>query len=656
MAEEKPEKGQKKVTIEPGLQGLVDSMNEQGIDHCWVRHKKQSPRCKFGSDGICCRICFMGPCRITKKADRGVCGADANTIAARNFVRMIAGGAAAHSDHGRDVAHVFLETAKGNIKGYQIKDTQKLMDVAGYLGVETEGKSLQEVAVEVGEVCFDEFGQQHGHIRFTERAPKARQEVWKKFGATPRGVDREIVEIMHRTHIGVDQHYKSLMLQGTRCALGDGWGGSMIATELQDILFGQPWHMRSKINLGVLKEDHVNIVVHGHEPVLSEMIVVAANEADMIKLAKDKGAAGINLAGMCCTANEILMRHGIPVAGNFLFQEAAIATGAVEAMIVDVQCIMQGLQQVTNCFHTKLITTSPKGRIPGATHMEFDEERPLETAREIVRAAVENFPNRHGRTNIPNDVQDLVAGFTHESVVHMLGGSFRTGYRPLNDNIVGGRVLGIAGVVGCNNVKTLHDQFHTEVVKELVKNNVLVLQTGCSAMACGMADMMRPESAEKYAGEGLAEVCRAVGIPPVLHCGSCVDNSRLLIAASGVVKEGVADRDVFLGEDISQLPLAGAAPEWMSEKAISIGHYFVASGVYTVFGIGLPVNGAPEFADYLFGGIEADLGARWAVAETPQEMAGMMIEHIASKRRELGIDKKKERVLYDMEMRRQLEV
>ncbi len=651
MAEEK-----KKRTVVEGLQGLIDHMDEEGIEHCFKRHDLQSPRCKFGSEGVCCRICYMGPCRITKKAERGVCGADANTIAARNFIRMIAGGAAAHSDHGRDVAHVFLETAKGNIKGYQIKDRQKLMDVAGYLGIETEGKDLQKIAIEVGEVCLAEFGKQHGHIKFCERAPKKRQEIWKKLGVTPRGVDREIVEIMHRTHMGVDQYYHSLIMQGTRCALGDGWGGSMIATELQDILFEQPWHLRSTVNLGVLKPDYVNIVVHGHEPILSEMIVVAANEPDMIKLAKDKGAAGINIAGICCTANEILMRHGIPIAGNFLFQEFAIATGVVDAMIVDVQCIMQGLSQLQNCFHTKLITTSPKGRIPGATHIEFDEENPLETAREIVRAGVENFPNRRGEPRIPDEKQTVVAGFTHESVIHMLGGSFRTGYRPLNDNIINGRVFGIAGVVGCNNVKFTHNEFHTEVVKELVKNNVLVLQTGCSAIACGMAELMVPEAAERFAGEGLAEVCRTVGIPPVLHCGSCVDNSRLLIAASGVVNEGVADKDVFLGEDIADLPMAGAAPEWMSEKAISIGHYFVASGVFTVFGIGLPVTGAPEFSQYLFAEIEKDLGGKWAVAKTPKEMAEMMLDHIAEKRRALGIHKKKERVLYDMEMRRQLEV
>ena len=649
-------RGAQRSSIHQGLESLVREMDAKEIDHCWSRAARQRPQCKFGSEGICCRICFLGPCRITLKADKGICGADANTIAARNFVRMIAAGAAAHSDHGREVAHIFLETAKGNIKDYHIKDKQKLLDVAGYLGVEVEGKNFQQIAVEVGEKCLDEFGKQHGHIKFTERAPKARQDVWKKYGILPRGVDREIVEIMHRTHMGVDQDYKNIIRQGSRAALGDGWGGSMIATELQDILFGQPWHLRSTVNLGVLKEDYVNIIVHGHEPILSEMVVMAASEPEMLKLAKDVGAKGINLAGICCTANEILMRHGIPLLGNLLFQEAAMATGAVDAMIVDVQCIMQGLVRVAECFHTKLITTSPKAKIEGATHIEFDEEKPLDCATEIVRTAIENFPNRRGGPNIPQEKQELVAGFTHESVIHMLGGSFRTGYRPLNDNIINGRIHGIAGVVGCNNTKCVHDYFHTEVVKGLIAHNVLVLQTGCSAISSGMAELMVPEAAEKYAGEGLAEVCRAVGIPPVLHCGSCVDNSRLLIAASGVVEEGLADKSVFLGEDTSQLPLVGAAPEWMSEKAISIGHYFVATGCAVVFGMGLPVTGAPELSKYLFEDIDDELGGKWAIAKTPREMVEFMVDRIQRNREALGIHKAKERVLYDMEMRRKLEV
>ena len=515
--------------------------------------------------------------------------------------------------------------------------------------IDIEDKEIEEIALEVGEKALGEWGKQEGEQVMCKRAPLKRQEVWRKNNIMPRGIDREIVEIMHRTHMGVDQDYKNLISQGSRAALGDGWGGSMLATELQDIMFGTPVPVRGSIDLGVLKEDEVNVVVHGHEPLLSEMIVVASQYPEMIELAKQKGAKGINLAGMCCTANEMLMRHGIPIAGNFLQQEMAIVTGVVDAMIVDVQCEMQSIHDVAQCYHTKVITTSPKAKISGAQHIEFDEHNPIETAKEIVTAAIENYSNRKGEGQIPDIKCDTVVGFSHETINYLLGGMFRASYKPLNDNIINGRIRGIAGVVGCNNVRTPHDAAHLTLIKELIKNDVIVLTTGCSAMACGKAGLLLPEAAAKYCGPGLASVCETVGIPPVLHMGSCVDNSRILIAAAAVVKEG------GLGDDISDLPAAGAAPEWMSEKAVSIGHYFVASGVYTVFGVTFPTTGSDELTDYLFNGLEEELGGKWDFVEDPIEMAHKMIAHIDKKREALGINKARERVLMDMEMRRELE-
>ncbi len=495
-----------------------------------------------------------------------------------------------------------------------------------------------------------EFSKQEGELLFIKKAPKKRQELWRKLGVIPRGIDREIVEIMHRTSIGVDMDYRNLLLQGTRAALGDGWGGSMIATELQDILFGTPIPRVAKVNLGVLREDEVNIIVHGHEPLLSEMIVIASQDKELLNLAKAKGAKGINIAGICCTANEILMRHGIPIAGNMLQQELALTTGAVDAMVVDVQCIMQSLPEVAQCYHTAIITTSPKAKMPKAIHIQFDEHNALDSAKKIVKEAIERFPKRKkAQVYIPKEEVDLVAGFSHETISYLLGGTFRASYRPLNDNIINGRIRGVAGVVGCNNPKVTHDESHLAMVKELIKNDVLVLQTGCSAIACAKAGLMDPVKGLEYAGHGLREVCETVGIPPVLHMGSCVDNSRILIAATAVVKEG------GLGDDISDLPVAGAAPEWMSEKAISIGQYFVASGVFTVFGVTWPTLGSEALTKHLFEEHEEMLGGKWAFEEDPIKAAQMMLKHIDSKRKALGIDKSRERVLFDMAMRRGLE-
>jgi len=646
-------------SIDQATVEMINKAAQDGVRVVFERAETIKP-CPIGAEGSCCSLCAMGPCRVPlpkgreetpeeKKKRTGVCGATAETIAARNFVRKIAAGAAAHGDHGRRVTEAFLLTAKGEAPDFEIKDEQKLLQLALDIGIDIGDRSNNEIAIDIGEALIKEFGKQEGELLFLKRAPLKRQELWRKLGVAPRGIDREVVETMHRTHMGVDQDYHNLLLQGTRAALADGWGGSMIATELQDVMFGNPAPVYSQINLGVLKEDEVNLIIHGHEPHLAEILAVVAQDPEMIEYAKSKGAKGINLAGMCCTANEILMRHGVPIAGNFLQQELAIVTGAVEAMVVDVQCIMQGLVDVASCFHTKIITTDPRAKIEGATHMEFDERKAAESAKNILRTAIDNFPNRGKNVRIPNNKTDLIAGFSHETINYLLGGMFRASYRPLNDNIINGRIRGVAGVVGCNNVRVTHDDVHVTMVKELIKNDVLVLQTGCAAMACAKAGLMTPEAAVKYAGEGLASVCEAVGIPPVLHLGACIDNSRILIAATAMVKDG------GLGDDISDLPAAGAAPEWMSEKAITIGQYFVGSGVFTVFGVTWPTLGSKEVTEYLFKDFEKMYGGMWAFEPDPIKAAGLMIEHIDKKRKALGIDKARERVLYDMAMRRELE-
>jgi anaerobic carbon-monoxide dehydrogenase catalytic subunit len=657
----------REVTIDPATAMMIERAAELQIETIFDRAQTMKA-CNIGIQGTCCKNCSQGPCRLPlpksgiegEDTRKGLCGATAQTIASRNFARMVAAGAAAHSDHGRGVAETFLAAARKETHDYKIQDTKKLLEIAPDYGVEITVKGengevldrdIDEIAVEVGEVALAQWGQQSGEIITVKRAPQPRYELWKKLGVVPRGIDREIVEIMHRTHMGVDQHYENMVEQCTRAALADGWGGSMIATDLQDVLFGCPYPLKSSANLGILREDHVNIIIHGHEPLLSEMIVQAAELPEMVAYAKEKGAKGIQLGGICCTANEILIRHGVPLAGNYLQQELAIITGAVEAMVVDVQCIMENVANVAKCFHTKIITTNPRARIASGdtVHIEFDEHTAFDDAKRIVRTAIDNFPNREKQVMIPKNSSELIAGFSYEAINYHLGGTFRGSYTPLNENIINGRIRGIGGVVGCNNARTMHDEGHLTVVKELIKNDVIVLTTGCNAITCGKAGLLTPEAAKVYCGPGLAEVCETVGIPPVLHMGSCVDNSRILMAAAEVVKAG------GLGNDVSDLPAAGSAPEWMSEKAISIGHYFVASGVYTVFGVNLPVTGAPVFQKHLFEDMEKIYGGMWDLEADPVEHARKMIAHIDKKRKALGIDKARERVLMDMADRQKLE-
>ncbi|RLB69906.1 MAG: carbon-monoxide dehydrogenase catalytic subunit, partial [Deltaproteobacteria bacterium] len=585
----------------------------------------------------------------------GVCGATIDTIQARNFARMVVSGAAAHTDHGMAMLDLFKEVVHGKITDYTIKDVDKLKYVCSEIGIattveedgEVKDREVKEMALELAEELEKTYIQLEGEIPFMKRVPEKTLEDWRELGIVPRGAMRELMEMMHRTHIGVDQHYENIAQQFQRTALSDGWGGSMVATELSDILYGTPKAIHAMTDMGCLDEESVNVIIHGHEPNLFESMIDACNDPKNIEKAKAAGAKGIVLGGMCCSGAEVMMRHGIPHIGNFLSAEPVIVTGAVDAMGVDIQCIMQGLAPLSECYGTKFVTTNTRAHIEGAIHVQLEEDNPRKCVDKIVDMAIERFKNRTKPVEIPKKKQISISGISHEYINYVLGGTYRASYTPLNDNIINGRIRGLAGVVGCTNPRVKHDWVHVEVVKELIKNNVLVLQTGCSAISLAKAGLMTPEAA-KFCGDGLAEVCETTGLPPVLNVGSCVDNSRILIAGAEVVKTG------GLGERISDVPMAGSAPEWMSEKAISIGQYFVSSGVYTVFGATFPVTDNTKFKDLLFKGLEEQHGGMWDFAKDPYEHAQKMIDHIDKKREALGIHEKKERKLFDMADRREL--
>ena len=644
-------------SIDPCAVELLAYAEQCGIETAFSRSDSVKP-CPIGAEGACCKICSMGPCRLKSKegedAIKGVCGAGLPTVTARNIARMVAGGTAAHSDHARDIANTLLAACTGEAKDFKIKDVAKLMAVATKLGIDTADKTKEEVGKELAEMVLADFGRQKGEVSYVRAATKKRQEIWRDLKLVPRGVDREITELMHRTTMGVDADPEDILDSALRVSLADGWLGSMVGTDFSDILFGTPKPIKSEDTLGAFRKEYVNVVVHGHEPTLSEMIVVASEEPDMIEYAKSKGAAGINLTGMCCTSNEILVRHGIKSAGGFLNQELGLLTGAVEAMVVDVQCIMPGIAAVANKFHTKVVTTSPKCRIPGVTHVEYDEHRALEVAKEILRLASDNFVNRPSDTRIPTVSNTMVAGFSHEYIEYMQGGRFRKSFRPLNDAIISGRIRGLVGIVGCNNPRVDQDLLHDYLVREFIANDVLVVQTGCGAHASAKAGLMRPEIME-LAGPGLRQVCEAIGIPPILHMGSCVDNSRILTVLTAVAQEG------GLGDDISDIPVVGIAPEWMSEKALAIAFYAVASGLYVIFGVESPIKASPTIQNIMSEKWEKKLGGKMEFIIDKEEIFRAALEHIDKKRDALKLRKYEkgsfgvEKVLMDMADRRKLE-
>ena len=613
-------------TIDENAKPLLEMTMRDGIETVWDRYEMQQPPCKYCEAGLSCARCTMGPCRIIPPHRiRGVCGADADLIVARNLLDTIATGSAAHSDHGRDIVETLYLVGTGKTKDYGIADPEKLKKLSAEFGISIAGKTSEKLAAELGRAMLEEYGMVKNTLQMLNRAPKATRDIWTKLGISPRGIDREVVDCMHRVQMGVGADYTGMLLQGLRCSLSDGWGGSMMGTDISDVLFGTPTIKSSTMNLAVMKADHVNISVHGHNPVLSEVIVKAVADPELKALAQKYGAKGINLVGMCCTGSELLMRKGIPMTGNHLNQELIIATGALEAMVVDYQCIFPSLPRTASCFHTLIISTSSKATIPGSYFFDFHAENAYLTAKAIVRMAVENFKNRNPqRVIIPGEPVPVMTGFSNEAIKNALGGSFK----PLIDIIAAGKIRGAVGIVGCNNPHVKHDFGHITLTKELIKRNILCVETGCAAIASGKAGLLRPEAAS-LAGDDLHAVCESLKIPPVLHMGSCVDNSRILVLA--------AELAGALNVPIHKLPIAGAAPEWYSQKAVSIGAYFVASGVYTVLGVMPHIAGSPAVVSLLTQGLKGAVNASFSVEPDPVKASVLISDHIERKRTELGI-------------------
>ncbi|MCD8015218.1 MAG: anaerobic carbon-monoxide dehydrogenase catalytic subunit [Lachnospiraceae bacterium] len=619
--------------FEAATNRLLETGAKVGADAYQFRVKNQTPHCKFGEQGVCCRICTMGPCRITPKAPRGICGCDAHGIVGRNYLRFTAGGAATHSDHGREICHtLYCTSPDGN---YKVKDSEKLIRIAKEWGVETEGKDIYDLAHEMAVLAMGEYGKVFGYQNFLKRAPKHTQEIWEREEIQPRAIDREVSCSMHMTHMGCSSKPEALIRQSLRAGLSDGWGGSMAGTEFSDVLFGTPKPIDTEANLGVMVEENVNIVVHGHDPSLSEMICEYADDPEMIAYAKEMGAKGITVSGVCCTSNEVAMRRGIPMAGNFLQQENVILTGACEAIVVDVQCIFPAIGPLAKCFHTKFVTTSAIAQMPESDYIRFSPENAGENAKAIVKMAIENFKNRKPElVHIPQMKQKATVGYSFEAIVKTLDTVTNsqvdvTGTtKPLIECVKSGVIRGAVAMVGCNNPKVRPDTAHIELMKKLIENDIIIVASGCSAQAAAKAGLM-DKRAKDLCGAGLKRVCELADIPPVLHMGSCVDISRMMILVSELSKDS--------GWNISELPVVGCAPEWMSEKAVSIGNYVVATGIDTFLGVDPYASGSSEVEGLLQGGIRDWVEACYTVETDIDKLVDKMIDRIEEKRTALGI-------------------
>ncbi len=641
MAKKEDLREQEAKSSDPAVQSMLDLSQKEELSTIWDRYQAQQPQCGFGSLGVCCKICMQGPCRIDPFGESptlGACGADADIIVARNLIRSIAAGTAAHSGHAKHLAHILYKSAQGEREDYPIKDPNKLRTVAGRLGLETEGKEDSQLALEVGKAALGEFSEKEEPTTWAATTlTEGRINKAVEMGVVPRGIDSMISDIMHRTHYGNDAEITNLILGGIRCSLAD-LASCYLATDLSDILFGTPQPVKTEANLGVLKEDSVNIALHGHNPALSDIIVQVAQE--MNEEAKNVGASGgINLVGICCTGNEVLMRHGIPPLTHSVSQEMAIVTGALEAVVVDYQCILPALSSLSECYHTRVITTMPNNKIKGVQHVEIDEAEAREGARKIIRMAIEAYRQRNPeRVNIPEHKAVTYAGFSTEAIVGALSQVDSSDpLKPLLDHISAGNIQGVCLFAGCNNVKVTQDQNFVTIAKNLARKNVLMLATGCGGGAFARHGLLTPEATEDFAGEGLKGVLTAVGeaaglggpLPLILHIGSCVDNSRAVQLAVALANK--------LGVDIDKLPVVASAPEPTAEKAISIGTWAVTGGLPTHLGVVPPVLGSKAVTELLTEKARELFGGYFIVETDPDQASEKIYQEIQQRRKGLGL-------------------
>lgn len=627
-------------TADPAAREVLEKASKEAVETGWDRFQAMQELCAFGELGLCCRHCMMGPCRIDPFGEgpqKGICGISADGMVARNLCRMVSSGTSAHGDHGAHIREVLHAIREGREMAFHVTDAGKLERLAKSLGVFTDG-DLGHTLGELLSIIDRTYSNFSGECDWWAHIlPEKRLARLRELNLLPPGVDPVIRETMHRTHVGVDADPVNLIMGGLKCALADFLCMDM-ASNMSDILLGTPGLTMSRANLGVLDAEAVNIAVHGHNPLVVESIL--RRVPHLQEQAREAGAKnGLNIVGICCTGNEVLHRHGTPLATNFASQELAILTGALDAMVVDVQCVMPSLAAVCKCQHTRLFTTAAIARIPGAEHIEMNPENAGESADRILSLAIEAFRGRYPRkVDIPAITQEALVGFSVETILEILGKvDPEDPLAPFMEKIAEGSVFGAVLMAGCNNYKVPQDSAFISLSRRLAAENVLVLATGCAAGALAKAGLMSPTATRELCGSPLMEVLQALGrasgrdepLPPVWHMGSCVDNSRAARLAFALANK--------MGVDVSQLPLVASAPEAMSEKSMSIGMCAVALGLTTHLGVVPPVMGGKSVTRFLTENAQDVLGACFIVETDPDAAFQKIMETLTRKRLELGL-------------------
>ena len=615
-------------TPDPAVREMILRQNQLGFDTTFDRFDSQQPQCGFGMAGICCKICNMGPCKITSKSPKGVCGADADLIVARNLLRSAAAGAAQHGMHGRAVILSLKWAAEGKLD-LPILGQQKIKDTAKAFGIKTERRSIKKIASELADVLLEDMSRTvPGDYKIIEAlGSEERKKVWKELDILPISAYHEVFEAYHKTGVGTDGDWKSIMQQFLRCGLAFTYSGVVSTSIATDGLFGVGDRVTSKVNIGALKKGYVNIAVHGHLPTLVSEIVRVGQEEKFINLAKEAGAKGIRFYGICCSGLSAMYRYaGVIPLSNAVSAELVLGTGALDLWIADVQDVFPSIMEVAKCFRTTVVTTSESARLPGAERFEYDHHHSnigetRELAEKIVLRGIESFKDRQGiPVYIPPYEVDAEVGFSPE-YVHKHYGSMK----PLYEAVKEGKILGIVNIVGCNNPKVVYEKCVIDVANALLRNNILILTNGCASfplMKMGYCNV----SGQEHAGESLKEFLG--DLPPVWHVGECIDNTKSSGIFAGVAGEA--------GKPLYEMPFAFSSPEWSNEKGIDAALGFRLMGINSYHCVEAQIHGSKNVIEFLKEGTKEMLGSVMVVDTNPDSLGEKIVADIIEKRKALG--------------------
>jgi len=619
-------------TPDKAVREMLKHMEQAGIETPFDRFDAQKPHCRFGMAGTCCKNCHIGPCRITPKSPKGVCGADAHLITSRNILRWAAAGVAAHGARGREVMLALKGAADGTLQ-LPILGPEKVIATAKAFGIFDTQRSVQELAGEIAMILLEDLCRAiPGPYRTLEAmAPPERLKVWKDLDILPLGAYHEVFEALHRTTTGTDGDWENVMRQVLRCGLAFAWSSVVGSAIAMDCLYGLPKRSRISTNLGAISLDSVNIAVHGHSPVLVSAIVQAVRREDLVAGAKRSGASGIRLYGICCSGHSALAKFGdVTPLTNAVGAELALATGAVDLWVADVQDVFPGIMDVAACFHTRVVTTSDSARLPGAEHLAFDHhhgnlDQADVLAERIVRKGIDAFGERQsGKIFIPRARMEAEVGFSVENILETFGGAER-----LLEHLKTGRIRGVVNLVGCNNPKVLYEEAIVKVAEELIANDVLVLTNGCAAYPLLKLGFCLPE-ALAGAGEGLNAALKPLNLPPVWHMGECLDNARASVFFRTISNAS--------GEPLKRLPLAFSSPEWSNEKGLGAALGFRLLGLNSYHCIAPPVSGSDKVSRFFFEDTRDILGSVMVVDQDPVSLAGKIVNDFNDRRSAIGWD------------------